>query len=303
MIKWINLIRWPNLLIIAITQVAIFYKYFKPLALIPSNEILQKNLNIVLLIVCTILVAISGYIINDLFDQSNDKINKKKSKQIIGKTISQEDAIFFYLFVVILGNILAIYLTIQFNLFYSYIIYPISIFIFWYYSYQLKCLPLIGNILVSAFIGVVILLLPYSFHESLFLLKEQDFANYKLIMSDLIAMSIFAFLINLFREIIKDIEDYNGDQACICKSTAVYFGIQKTWNIAQLVLLGLFLFSLFFMFYILEQSVDGTFILMVMTPILILVYLTLIKKETHITQISLISKFYMILGLLYFLLQ
>jgi len=57
------------------------------------------------------------------------------------------------------------------------------------------------------------------------------------------------------------------------------------------------------MFYILEQSVDGTFILMVMTPILILVYLTLIKKETHITQISLISKFYMILGLLYFLLQ
>ena len=81
------------------------------------------------------------------------------------------------------------------------------------------------------------------------------------------------------------------------------FCVQKTWIIAQLVLIVLFLFSLFFMFYILEQSLDGTFILMVMTPILILVYLTLIKKETHITQISLISKFYMIIGLLYFLIQ
>jgi len=98
MIKWINLIRWPNLLIIALTQVAIFYKYFKPLALIPSNEILQKNINIVLLISCTILVAISGYIINDLFDQSNDKINKKKSKQIIGKTINQKNSNFFNIF-------------------------------------------------------------------------------------------------------------------------------------------------------------------------------------------------------------
>ena len=122
-------------------------------------------------------------IIKNIFPLVSFK-EEKKSKQIIGKTISQEDAIFFYLFVVILGNILAIYLTIQFNLFYSYIIYPISIFIFWYYSYQLKCLPLIGYILVSAFIGGVILLLPYSFHESLFLLKEQDFANYKLIAFD-----------------------------------------------------------------------------------------------------------------------
>lgn len=162
---------------------------------------------------------------------------------------------------------------------------------------------MIGNILVSAFIGGVILLLPYSFHESLFLLKEQDFANYKLIISDLIAMSIFAFLINLFREIIKDIEDIKGDQACRCKSTAVYFGVQKTWIIAQLVLLVLFLYSLFIMFYIPERSLDGTFIFMVITPILILAYLTLIKKETHITQISLTSKFYMIIGLLYFLIQ
>ena len=104
MIKWIQLIRWPNLIIIAITQIAIFYKYFKPLSLIPSNEILQNSLNFSLLIACTILIAISGYVINDLFDQSSDVINKQTKKQIIGKTISQEDAILFYLITVLVGN-------------------------------------------------------------------------------------------------------------------------------------------------------------------------------------------------------
>lgn len=303
MIKWLHLIRWPNLVIIVCTQLIIFNKYFKPLAFIPSNEILRNNLNLGLIIGCTILIAVSGYAINDLFDQSNDIINKKTQKQIIGKTISQEDAILFYLVVILVGNFIAIYLTIQFTLFYSYLIYPFSVFIFWFYSYRLKCLPLVGNILVSAFICGVILIIPFSFHDAIFLLKEQDYPNYLSIIQDLLAIGLFAFIINLFREIIKDIEDYKGDHICKCTSTAVYFGIRKSWMIAQFILFCLFLFSIYFNYYIQKQSLDHNFILWIISPIFILGYLTISKKETHIKQISLISKLYMLIGLIYFMIQ
>jgi 4-hydroxybenzoate polyprenyltransferase len=49
--------------------------------------------------------------------------------------------------------------------------------------------------------------------------------------------AMFAFFINLIREIIKDIEDLKGDQAFGCKTLPVVWGIRKTKRFVLFILM------------------------------------------------------------------
>ncbi|MGY8989241.1 MAG: UbiA family prenyltransferase, partial [Flavobacteriales bacterium] len=94
----LKLIRSTNLLLIALTQLLIHF------------FILQENLvtNFVLLLLITLFITASGYIINDIFDVKTDKINK--TDLIIGNSISARNAIVWYYLSSLIAIILSIYL-------------------------------------------------------------------------------------------------------------------------------------------------------------------------------------------------
>ena len=102
----LNLIRWKNLLMIAIVQLLLKYALFEPF----NVDITLSWFGFGLLILATLCIAAAGNIINDINDVAIDKVNKP-SKVIIGKKISEKTA--YNLFVVfnVIGVGIGFYLS------------------------------------------------------------------------------------------------------------------------------------------------------------------------------------------------
>lgn len=286
---YFKLIRWKNLLLIIYIYVLI------KLLLFPSL-LIETTLNIFLffiLLFSILFISAAGYIINDIEDIIADSINKPK-KQIISKNITKERALQWYK----LTNTIGIALGITFSL---KIGKPTFAFIFigaalllYFYSKKLKGKPFIGNFTIAFLIGICIILL--GFFEFNFPIKNE---HQNLAFNIIILLSIFAFLINLTREIIKDIEDINGDYALKMKTLPIILGINRTKNIA---LFTTFLTIGLLMYLILNFSVmyKFTILYLLITVMLPLVYIFLklfsAKNKTDFKKISILLKISMFLG-------
>lgn len=233
----ITRLRPINLVIVALTQ--IFFITFVIVPFTKKNNIQFSSVNILdygLIIFITVLTCLGGYIINDIYDQEIDKLNKPT------KAIEDTKSWYYLYFALLFFSILlTTYLSIKFGLFEFLLILLLSWLSLWLYSWKLKCQPLIGNAIVSFFSGIVVA-------------APLGPIYYELIRFDgdvtqvLIPFSfyfLFAFLLSLVREIIKDIEDVEGDRACGCKTIAVAEGIErsKIWAIFFVIVFLLSLLS------------------------------------------------------------
>ena len=91
MIRFLNLIRWKNLLLLALTQILVKFALFESLKNDYGLETTLTNLQFSLLVLATLCIAAAGYIINDIEDIEADLINKP-NKLIVGKYISEKTA-------------------------------------------------------------------------------------------------------------------------------------------------------------------------------------------------------------------
>lgn len=167
------------------------------------------------LIMITMLLGASGYVINDYYDAPIDEINKPE-KQIAGKIWPLATVKWIYVVIVMAGLVLSVWVAFKINLLRYLFIYPIAVAGLWVYSFSLKCKPVIGNLWVSLFcVGVVgVVALPDLLKGSGDVIKEE-----------LIYYLLFAFLSTWLREVIKDIEDVDGDAKNKCETAVVKFGI------------------------------------------------------------------------------
>src|SRR5919199_6530892 len=93
-----RLVRWPNLVFIALTQVLFYYCIYFPL----YHEHHDKKL--ILLIIASVFIAAAGYIINDYFDLNIDQVNKP-GKNVLDSIINRRSAIVWHLTLSLLGII------------------------------------------------------------------------------------------------------------------------------------------------------------------------------------------------------
>ncbi|MEP7196245.1 MAG: UbiA family prenyltransferase [Saprospiraceae bacterium] len=295
-IYWLQLIRWKNLVLILITQSIIYFSFFRT----NPNEVYISNVDVLLFILCTLIIAAGGFVINDLFDQKADFINRPFNKCIVGNWIGISEAVRFYYIISILGALIAIYLSIKTKFYYSYLIYPCSLYLFWIYTKYLKGNGFLGNIFVSLFIAAVVLIMPYLFNENLEHWHTHDPLRYTKTITSLSILATFSFLINLFREIVKAIEDEPGDRLVGCKTAPVKFGIPTCLMIARFIWILLFIFTgiLFFQEY--EHYSNFYFVIFILLPQLILAYYLFLVKIPDYTLLSKIAKINMPIGLLYF---
>ena len=221
MISYLNnifkIIRWKNLVIISLSQ--IFIKFFFIDFFIQKDQLLNENF--VILLIVTILIAASGYIVNDIYDYNLDQINKPE-KVVLGKFLKSRDAIIIYMMFNFLAIVLSIFLCTKIEQEIYILVFLLIIYCLWLYSKKLKKYKTIGNILIAFFISLSILNVPLFSYKNI--LSDDRFFVFLIIS----IFSVLAFLINVKREIIKDIEDIEGDKMHKVKSLPIIFGTKKS---------------------------------------------------------------------------
>ncbi|MBK9152470.1 MAG: UbiA family prenyltransferase [Saprospiraceae bacterium] len=212
-----------------LTQFALQYKVIVPLA---GTHVLLDGVLFPLFTVVTALVAGSGYIINDIFDYQADKLNKPE-KCYIPEFITTKQAWIYFFILVLAGFIIAAYIAVTTQTIFYLGLYPLSVILLYLYSARFKSTILAGNILVSLFIacvtGVVFLA------QSLYPGQDRTTAH---ILTELCALIMtLSFLLNLIREIVKDLEDIEGDSATGLKTIATGMPAQriKIWLNALII--------------------------------------------------------------------
>ena len=221
MISYLNnilkIIRWKNLAIISLSQ--IFIKFFFIDFFIQKDQLLNENF--VILLIVTILIAASGYIVNDIYDYNLDQINKPE-RVVLGKFLKSRDAIIIYMLFNSLAIVLSIFLCIKIKQEIYILVFLLIIYCLWLYSKKLKKYKIIGNILIAFFISLSILNVPLFSYKNI--LSDDRFFVFLIIS----IYSVLAFLINVKREIIKDIEDIEGDKMHKVKSLPIIYGTKKS---------------------------------------------------------------------------
>lgn len=223
-------IRPLNLFIVGLTQSYFLFKLIYPSLIKLGIEPRLDNIHAILFCGVTLIISASGYLINDYYDYEIDLHNQvKKSK------LSKKNLLSWYIGFVVIGGIFALYISYTIDKWNLFLIYPFVIILLYWYSKQLKYYGLAGNIIVAGFTAFVTLILfvaePVLLHSKEIVIREAA--------EILIAFSIFSFLSNLIREIIKDIEDREGDKIKHSRSIPITLGIKKTKILLNFLILVL----------------------------------------------------------------
>ncbi|MEO6903128.1 MAG: geranylgeranylglycerol-phosphate geranylgeranyltransferase [Bacteroidia bacterium] len=249
MTAFFKLIRTGNLLIIAFTQYMVRWCIIYPIFKAYHLELQLTELQFFFLVLSTTMIAAGGYIINDYFDVRIDKINNP-ARLVIDKGVKRRVAIGAHLLITIIAILIALYLSYSISYWKIAFIHLICAIGLWFYSTTFKREFLIGNIIIALFVALVPLIV--GIYELLSAYHNYGLLNtklsYKTAWTYIIGLSFFAFLTTFLREIIKDMEDYDGDKKYGRKTMPIVLGIRNTKNvsifIAIIIIISLAYFQL-----------------------------------------------------------
>jgi 4-hydroxybenzoate polyprenyltransferase len=202
--KVLALIRFPNLVIIALCQVLVQVCLLQPE--VPVRQILATE-RFYLLLLATFCVAAAGYSINDYYDIKIDAINKPR-RQVVGKTINRRQAMLAHLLLSGIGVLVGWVLGWPVGL-----INSGAMLLLWGYSARLKSYFLVGNITIALLSALMVLVVPVHYGSS---------------NKAVWAYAFFSFLISLVREMIKDMEDVKGDASFDRRTLPIVLGLAGT---------------------------------------------------------------------------
>ncbi len=211
------------MLFIGITQLLFHYSIIQINLKSIDIEPRIHGLNLILIIIASICIAGAGNIINDYFDVNIDVINKP-NKVVINQYIKKRWAIFWHLILSLVGIVLSFYVANSINCIWIGILNSLSVFLLFIYSASLKKKFIIGNILISLLTAWVILVLVLPEYFELIKYQFVSLENYYKIFRIGILYATFSFIISLIREVIKDIEDVDGDRENKCRTLPIVLG-------------------------------------------------------------------------------
>jgi 4-hydroxybenzoate polyprenyltransferase len=304
-LSFLRLIRFPNLIIVALTQYLLQYAILIPELEKVNQKPLLPHIPFFLLVFSTVLIAAGGYIINDIEDVEIDKLNKPIEKQIVGRVYPLSISWLFYGVTTLVGFIISLYLAFYINDFLQLVIYPLAVGLLWAYSRWLKRLPLIGNLVVAFFCAFVAWVVFYAEILSPEYTSTTSLETIIHVLPTFLGYASLAFISTLFREIIKDIEDAEGDKAQNCKTLPILLGTNISKGIAFCVGL-LFLALVFYFSFMLKDSIIKVIVLniTISLPIIYALFLLIKAKEKQeFSFLSKLAKVIMLSGLIFLLIM
>ena len=270
------------------TNISTVYKIIRPV-----NFLITFFSIIVAAIICTVssfplliifyaslsgaLTAAAGNVINDIFDIHIDKINRPNRPLPNGK-ISLKEAYILYIFLIFLSLFAAYLVNIE-----AFVIDLSALILLFFYSFKFKGIILFGNFIVAFLTGLA------------FIYGGIAVNNFK----DAVIPALFAFLINFIREIVKDMEDIEGDLKNGILSLPHRYGFSRTKIIITTLSL-LLIAATFYPFITKIYGIEYLLIIAVLVdPVLIYILNILFKDDSPkgLNKISLILKLNMVFGL------
>ncbi len=246
-----------------------------------TTYLLNKNMSVMISIYAAFSLAFAvaaGNIINDIKDIDTDKINKPLRGFVSGR-IGRKTAVTLYSIFIILSSGTAILISaVSF-----YMIFAVNILLY-LYSDKLQFIPELKNITV-ALLGSTVFVFPGVISGNI---------------GVIIFPSLFAFLITLIRELIKDVEDIPGDTQVNRLTLPIKYGIHKVKYLTiyfALVIIAACLLS----FYLhLLNIYFFIFSMLVLCPLLIYFIKEVIRTQLkyELRRLSNFAKLIMLLGLI-----
>ncbi len=198
---FLTLIRAQNLVLVVLSQALVQACLLSPG--VRWHRVLEPGF--LALTFSTVCIAAAGYIINDYYDVKIDAINKP-DRLLVGRIIRRRQAMFAHLVLSVVGVLIGGLLLVPVGL-----INLGAALLLWGYSARLKKLPLIGNIAIGLLSASMLLVVAV----------YNDVLN-----KTTLGYALFALLISLIREIIKDIEDMKGDASFECRTLPIVLGMR-----------------------------------------------------------------------------
>lgn len=311
---FLKLIRWPNLCIVIFTMLLMRYSILEPvlsrmtvsLVNMPgtiSGMSLQFPLtDFILLVVATVLITAAGYVINDYFDIKTDLINR--GKVLVGTTIPRRHAMMWHNVLNITGVSIGFYVSWRTGYFWMGVLFLLVSGMLYFYSASYKRQFLIGNLIVgvlTAMVPMLVVLFEAPALYRYYTLNALQLPDLSIIFYWVGGFALFAFLTTLAREIIKDIEDFEGDVAYGRNTVPVVIGILTTKIVsACLILVTLALLYLVWFFFINDTITLIYISVAVAAPLLFVIYLLIISRSRRqLHSASRIMKIVMLTGILY----
>lgn len=304
-VAFFRLIRWQNLVFIAMTQ-CLFYCFIIFPELSKTSYFYQTgafSISLMLwLVLASMMIAAAGYIINDYFDINIDEVNKPE-KMVVQKFISRRHAILLHLTFTFIGLLITGFVAWRTSIF-IFIGNVICAILLWAYSTNFKRRLLSGNVMIAALTAWTILVLyislnGYSDHfQNDFIIRQtmQKILRYVLIYAG------FAFIVSLIREVVKDMEDVEGDRRYQCNTMPIAWGIHTSKVFTGVWIVVLFSAIIIIQLYVLQKGwwvsvlYCGAFIL---TPMMVFSKkLFIAKDKEQFAEISKWIKVVMLTGIL-----
>lgn len=303
---WLRLIRWQNLIIVALTQLLIWLCVIRPVQAMSNAAPLLTPLHFLLLMLSTVFIAAAGYIINDYFDIRIDAINRPQ-KMVLEQRVPRRVGIILHNLLNGLA-LLMVFFVLRRGGSYWWILWQLAcIILLWFYSTHFKRRFVIGNVVVALLTALTIVVLavyepilnPY-FSASSFIknLEGDRLPNPIWLLS---VYAFFAFILTWMREIVKDMEDFKGDEADGCVTMPIQWGLQRasffTMALGVLALIPLVIVSIALLWQQ-DWALGGYTIAAIIVPLVWLV-ITLPKKATtaHYANMSRWLKIIMVSGI------
>jgi 4-hydroxybenzoate polyprenyltransferase len=305
---YLQLLRVGNLTFAAILLYVMEKWVATPLLQLEQFGELMPWWVLTLLIVSVVGIAAGGYVINDYFDVKIDRINRPDNL-VVTRIISRDAAmnLFYGLTAVgvIAGTVVAWWAH-SWTLLFTYVVIP---GLLWFYSASYKRMFLVGNLVVAFASAIVPLLVAIANADYLHHLYQNALA-YSPIVGELYVwtggFAAFAFLLTWVREIVKDIEDIEGDREMECRTLPIVWGDKVAKIIATILLVVIAILIVYMLFAVLPfshewKSLPTRYVVFgLIVPILCsIVLLWAANNRTEYHRVQTIIKFAMFMGMLF----
>ncbi|PWD98212.1 prenyltransferase [Marinilabilia rubra] len=304
----LNLVRYKNLIIIVLMQCLLRYGLLIPVLHYYGVSPELSHIKFGLLVLATVLLAASGYVINNYFDVSIDRINRPYNV-VVGRQIPRRTALLLHVILTITGVFIGLflaYITRKENYALMFIVIP---GLLWYYSTTLKKQVLVGNLTIALLTALV----P-------FVVVSIEFATLARVHGEAILHSeacstawfwttgfaFFAFISTIMRELIKDMEDIEGDKEAGCHTLPVEMGIDYSRTVVIILTIAS-VTALWIILFMVPRLYDsyltwGYFFVFLTIPYILLAYKIFkarTRRQFHLA--SNLSKIIMLMGILFIL--
>jgi 4-hydroxybenzoate polyprenyltransferase len=297
----LKLVRWVNLLIIILSmflfQYCVIGLYFHASNIIPTMSWPYFSL----LVLATVLIAAAGNVANAYFDYEED-VEYKPETVVIGKYISLDTAFALQMVLNIAGVLLGFYLAYSYgNIRMGYVFLSVAALL-WMYSQQLKKYFLVGNIVVAG-LSAFVFVLPVLFeaHINDFFVNDNLELAKRIIITELKWYFLFAFLMSLVREIVKDTEDKLGDLAYGMKTLPVVLPRMMVNSIIVLLILSVAVLLGLLQMYFWQHGLKRHFwyiLFFLQFPLLVNVFTGFVSKNKEdYHNLSILLKLVMFFGI------